>query len=135
MIIVVCVSKNMGLLFNNRRVSRDRAICADVLSMCKQKQLYALPQAEVLFCESDAKNVVYTSDYLNEAGEGDYVFYEGGKLNEEKVSEIVIYNFNRDYPDDIKFRIPNGFINNMEKAEEFRGNSHEKITKIYYTRG
>ena len=40
MIIAVCVDDKGGMLFNNRRQSRDRAQQVDLLSLCGEKKLW-----------------------------------------------------------------------------------------------
>lgn len=136
--IVVCVDNSMGMMFNNRRVSKDEAVVRDIMQMV------------------GSDGIIYTSSYskkmFNEYGfevseisevtghnEDAYVFVEDVDISEvtditgSNIEELIIYKWNRDYPSD-------GFFNiNLEEyclvsSSDFAGKSHEKITKEIYTR-
>ena len=49
----------------------------------------------------------------------------------DKITEIIVYRWNRDYPADLFLDID---LKDWELAEtaEFAGNSHEKITREVY---
>ena len=76
-------------------------------------------------------NIEVCDDYLDKAGLGDYCFVEDGTLAgyHNKLEAVLLCNWNRSYPSDVKFTIDllNG---DWEKysTEEFVGNSHDKIT-------
>ena len=73
---------------------------------------------------------------FDEICEEDYCFVENisPKLFEDKIDEIIIYNWNRIYPADMFFDIclDKWFL----KSEvELKGFSHEKIVQKIYIRG
>ena len=55
------------------------------------------------------------------------------KSYEDSLDEIVVYRWNRVYPADFYCEIDLGAFNIMSEGE-FSGSSHEKITKIVYSR-
>ena len=38
--LIVCLDDNKGMMFNNRRQSRDRVLIENVLELCKGEKLY-----------------------------------------------------------------------------------------------
>ena len=74
-------------------------------------------------------------DFLQKAGEGEYCFAEDADLSgeEERIQEIYLYRWNRDYPADVYFPVDLSGWNCVE-TKEFAGSSHEKITRERYVR-
>ena len=66
------------------------------------------------------------------AEENDLCFLEDENINlyKEKINELIIYKWNRKYPADFVFEMPEGFV--LTETAEFQGSSHEKITKEIY---
>ena len=129
MIAIVCVDENNGILFNKRRVSRDKVLIQWIIKRIGQKTIWMRAYSKELFEEYD--NIEVCDDYLDKASLGDYCFVEDGTISEyhDKLEAILLCNWNRTYPSDVKFTIAlqNG---DWEKyrTEEFIGNSHDKIT-------
>ena len=127
--LIICVDDNGGLMFNQRRQSRDRKVVDDILNMTKDSKLYISGYSTNLF---DGADVVVSEDFCADALEGDFCFVEDERANllAKDANEIVIYHWNRVYPKDVVFSADlykMGF--NLEATEEFEGYSHEKITK------
>ena len=84
------------------------------------------------------QNVVFPSAiaFLVDAGAEDYCFVENTSVAEfkEKISKLVIYKWNRDYPADFYFDIDYANDYKLETTLDFGGTSHEKITKEVYVR-
>ena len=127
MTLFICVDDGLGLAFNGRRQSRDSIVCADILNSCGELTVssYSAP----LF--DGAK--VRVDDKLG----GEAVFAEREDAAElaGKAEKLVIYNWNRRYPADV--RLPQraeelGF--SLAERAEFAGSSHEKIVKEIYIR-
>lgn len=131
--IIICLDDNNGMLFNKRRQSRDITVVYDILQNLRNNKLYISEFSKNLF--KDFENVKVTDELLEEAGRDDFCFLEDRDLSgyANRVSEIIIYRWNRVYPADVYFKFP---FNNMKLTEvsEFAGNSHEKITKEVYVR-
>ena len=51
----------------------------------------------------------------------------------ERIEEIYLYRWNRDYPADVYFPVDLSMWKCVE-TKEFAGSSHEKITRERYTR-
>lgn len=132
--LIVCISEDFGISFNARRVSKDSALCQDVIEMVGTGTLRVHSYSAKLF--SDYPQVLVSDDYLNEAKAGDYCFYEKGELDPTKVEEIVLYNWNRAYPSDLKLQdIIDITEFNLGDCRDFAGSSHDNITCEIYKRG
>ena len=128
---IVCVDNRMGICFNGRRVSRDRMVSEDILEMTRGNVLWMAPEADKLFKEvfkakeevcqetgtgkkiqdaghlEDEKMWKVDRNFLEKAEEEDFCFVEGENLAgyEGKITEIVLYKWNRDYPADVFFEV------------------------------
>lgn len=128
---IICVEDRGGCLFHNRRVSRDRCVTQRILE--EEEKVFVSPYSFRLL--KDEKCVV-DDGYAGMAAEtGGTAFFEDPDALMDvigQVSTLVVYGWNREYPSDKKFTVPDCF----EKAEEeeFAGFSHEKITKTIYRR-
>ncbi len=126
--LIVCLDDNRGMLFNNRRQSRDRVLIENILEYCKDKKLYTNEYSAKLFPE----NSVEIIEDMNEIRNG-YCFAENFTVNENDVEEIIIYKWNRVYPADVYFNIDlNGW--KLSETMDFEGSSHDKITREIYVR-
>lgn len=131
--IFICTDKNGGMMFNNRRQSRDRIVIEDIMKQIRAQKLYIHSYSKTLFPECE--NIVISDAPLDKAQDADYCFVENLELApyQDKISEIIIYNWNCDYPSDFSLDIVlehGKWI--LEEESEFRGYSHEKITKEVY---
>lgn len=137
MILIVCIDDSNGILFNKRRVSRDKAVCDDIISFCKDRKLYMKKYSYELFEAYDGTAEIHI------AGEGDYdisasqdVYFfceEDADELAEKADEVIVYRWNRHYPSDIKFT-KYDIIKTWTLMEQtdFPGKSHINITKEVY---
>ena len=126
--LIVCLDDNNGMMFNNRRQSRDRMLIENALELCKGEKLYTNEYSAKLFPENSVEIV----DNPAEIGDG-YCFAESFTVNEENVDEIIVYKWNKVYPADTYFNIE---LENWSLIEsvDFEGSSHEKITREIYRR-
>lgn len=134
MIVILCLDDKNGMMFNNRRQSRDKSIIQDILKLINGKQLFVNSYSKSLFQDFDI-DIISDNNFLNNVGKGDYCFVEDNNLQEfsDKIEKIIVYRWNRVYPSDLKLEIP---IQNWNLADsfEFSGNSHDKITREVYTK-
>ena len=134
MTIIVCLDKNGGQMFNRRRQSRDSAVTADICRIVGKRCLFCSPYSAQLFARAGIALHI-SSKFLSDAGKDDICFVEDAAVpQKEDCKEIIVYNWNRDYPADLYFdrdRL-DGF--RKTDVEEFKGISHEKITKEVYER-
>ena len=126
--LIVCLDDNKGMMFNNRRQSRDKILIENVLEICKGEKLYTNEYSSKLFPEK----FVEIFDSMEEIGNG-YCFAENFTVNDNDVEEIIVYKWNRVYPADVHFNID---LDNWNLTEtvDFEGSSHEKITREIYVR-
>jgi hypothetical protein len=130
--VIVCLDDKNGMLFGNRRQSRDRIVIEDICKMTDVLSIHTF--SEKLFSEVTLQLNV-KDDFLKEAKNGEFCFVENQPLigYEDKIEEIVVYGWNRVYPSDKQFDI--SLVNwKVVSEEEFAGYSHEKITKRIYRR-
>lgn len=134
MIAVVCVDERNGMLFNGRRVSRDRLVCEDILHSCSG-YLWMEPYSASLFAQMPQEQLRVETQFLEKAEDGAWCFVEREPLSPylQKLEQIVIYHWNRHYPADTYLDISLKDWT-LVSTEEFAGYSHPKITKEIYRR-
>ncbi|MCI5656492.1 MAG: ribonuclease Z [Candidatus Pseudoruminococcus sp.] len=132
MIVILCLDDKNGMMFNNRRQSKDKVVIQDILKLINGKKLFINSYSENLFQNSES-NLIIDNNFLNNAAKEDYCFVEDNNLQgfSKKIEKIIVYRWNRMYPSDLKLEIP---IQNWNLADsfEFTGNSHDKITREVY---
>ncbi len=137
MIIIACVDERNGMMFNRRRQSRDSAVCGDILRECGGKKLYMNTYSGKLFGDVEEKNIRISEDFLKEAEEEDFCFIEDIQISgfENKIRTVILYQWNRRYPADRYFLLDLSDGSwELQRTEELKGSSHEKITKEVYER-
>ncbi len=136
MTIIVCVDDNNGMLFHNRRQSRDSVLYKHIIEMTKGKKLFMNDYSAKLFSDEQKEHIIVQSDFLEIASENDYCFVENTELSnyQNNIQEIVLYRWNRVYPADTYFQFPldkNKW--KLQKTTDIKGNSHDVITEEVYT--
>ncbi len=131
--VIICVDKNNGMLFNNRRLSRDKVIYDYILNMVKDNKLYCNEYSSSLF--DSKENIIISNDFLDKATKEDYVFIENNKIPNQ-ISELIVFRWNRLYPADTFFDENIISLNNLKKisSKNFKGFSHNKITVDIFRR-
>lgn len=134
MVVIVCIDDNNGMVFNHRRQSQDRLLLEDMLEYCKKSRLYVNEYSYKLFSSFNTENIVVDPKFLENAGAGEYCFVEDQTLLsfENRIEKLIIYKWNRRYPADLYLDITLGDSWRMIETKEFKGSSHEKITKEIY---
>lgn len=130
MVVYLVVDDNNGLMFNSRRQSQDKILRENILQDCVNKTLWMNEYTETQFIPYVDSNIIVDNDFLNKAKDDAICFVENEHLvnYKEKISKIVMYKWNRDYPADFYFDIDLSDWK-MMSSTEFVGNSHDKITK------
>lgn len=132
MIVAVCVDDKLGILFNKRRQSKDRELRKDLLSLTDQT-LWVNEYTAKQFTEDEKMWLNINENYLDEIGEDDLCFVENLPIAdyEDKITKLIVYHWNRVYPSDV--RLPFDLTNwELESEYEFKGYSHDKITRRIY---
>lgn len=135
MTVIVCLDNANGMMFNHRRQSRDANVVKDILNIIKGTSLLIAPYSEPLFSQAEC-SVSISDSFLTDADANDYCFVENTSVAKfkEKISKLIIYKWNRDYPSDFYFDIDYANDYKLETTLDFVGTSHEKITKEVYVR-
>ena len=128
MTLYVCLDDRDGMLFNNRRQSRDRAVLEDIRASVPDV-LSISPFSEKLVREAGIPYALVSEDLPENA----HFFLENGDSAAlaARASGVVVYRWNRRYPADVRF---GGDLSrfSLESKTEFPGHSHEIITKEVY---
>ena len=133
MIVIVCVDKKFGMLFNQRRQSQDRLLRARMLELTKGSKLWMNGYSARQFQEGLPSHVTVSEDFLALAGPNDFCFAENADLTpyQDKITGIILYHWNREYPADLHFSLDmTQFM--LQTIADFPGSSHETITEEVY---
>lgn len=131
MIIITAVENRGGMLFNHRRVSRDKALRERITSLSALSSLWMNSFSARQFIEGLPANARISETFLDEAGESDFCFVEDKNLlpYADHIEAVYLFQWNRDYPSDFKLDfIPSEHGFQLTGAEDFAGTSHEKIS-------
>ena len=130
MILFAAMENRNGMMFNHRRVSRDRVVTEKIKEIVGKKVLWIDPYSVDLFPEAKSD-----PDFLKKAGQDDYCFVENRSVKDyvDNISTLYLFKWNRKYPADLYFDLN---LDNFDLNEEveFPGYSHEKITMQKYER-
>ena len=130
--VIICVDDKLGMLFNNRRQSRDAKVLEDIFKMTEKLRIH--PFSDKLFSDY-TEQVDADEEFLQKADEGEACFVENQHIAPyiDKIEQIILYKWNRKYPSDFKLDLELQEWKLME-AVEFEGSSHERITREIYQR-
>ena len=136
MILIVCVDEKNGMMFNNRRQSKDRILSEHILKIVDKQKIWMNSYSKSAFDGQESLNITVDDNFIEKIEKNEYCFVENIDVNTiiNKVDKIIVYNWNRHYPADRYFNI------NLEEwvvdsENEFQGSSHEKISEKIYVRG
>lgn len=132
MIAAVCVEENGGMLFRRRRLSRDKALQADLLTLCGGQKLWIHSFSARLFAD-DLACVTVDDNFLLLAGSGEICFVEQPPLQPwmNRLEGVILYQWNRVYPSDQKLDLDLAAFMCQER-KVFPGTSHPQITREIY---
>lgn len=133
MIAIICIDDNNGMIFNNRRQSRDKTIIERIIRISEGSTLWMNKYSVKLFPDND--NICVSDNFLSECKENEFIFVENSSLLpvEAKITKLIVFKWNCSYPYDVILDID---IEKMKlvSVDDFEGNSHEKITMEVYER-
>lgn len=135
--IIVCTDINMGMLFRNRRQSRDRVVLENILSLTTDTRLLMNNYSYSMFSSYENRNIIVDENFLDIAVPGDYCFVENVSITkyEQKIENIILYRWNRQYPYDFQFDFLLSHPDwQLIESEDFSGFSHKLITKEVYSK-
>lgn len=132
--LVVCLDDQNGLLFNNRRLSKDSCLRKRLLEVSKNAPLWMNAYSAAQFTEG-AESIKVDEAFLEKAGQDAYCFVENADVTSyaEQVQVLIVYRWNRLYPADTVFPL-SLFTDKwkMVSSLDFPGSSHEKLTEEVY---
>ena len=130
--LIVCVDDRMGMMFHNRRQSKDRAVREDMLSLVPDK-LWVSPYTARQFTEQE--RLYCLEDFLEGAAGDTYCFVEDADITlyEDKIEQVILYRWNRTYPADTYFTLDLTAFTLAERAN-LTGNSHPDIVREIYVK-
>ena len=131
--IIICLDDNNGMLFNGRRQSMDRKLRERICQISRGNTLwmnaFTAQQFDML-----EDHVVVNEKFLELAQENDFCFIENLDISScvARINTLIIYRWNRIYPNDVSF--PVALFAHWKKVEasEFAGSSHDCITEEVY---
>ena len=129
--LIVCLDDKNGYSFASRRQTKDRVQLSDMLAFVGKNNLFLTDYSSKLFSEIPA-NVKITNTPQKSADTGDFCFIENIAIDDINAEKIIIYRWNRSYPSDKKF--PENLLagKTLVSSYDFKGYSHEKITREVY---
>ena len=131
--LIVCLDDQNGMLFNRRRLSKDRNLRNRILQSIEGKSLWMNAYSAGQFSDINARLNV-DEQFLQKAGPDDYCFVENTDVSTclDRVTELIVYRWNRLYPNDTVF--PMERFHRWEKASssDFSGSSHDCLTEEVY---
>lgn len=132
---IVIVDDSDGLLLNHRRQSRDRSVVEDICKQVSSTELYIDKYSNELFNLEGDTNIVVLTNYEERVPDNAYVFFESDQVNmkSNQINELIIYKWNRLYPADVYLEVNYADWRKVSSTD-FKGYSHEKITKEVYKR-
>lgn len=133
--IIVCLDNNKGMLFNNRRQSRDSQVFEDISSYL-QGDLLIDKFSEKLIASSKIPYKIFEKG-VTKCEVNSILFIENQSVKDllPYIDQVIVYWWNRNYPCDFALDIDlqaEGF--KSVSANEFVGSSHEKITREIFER-
>lgn len=135
MILITCVDDRMGMFFDNRRQSQDKILNERIVQLSSKSQLWMNNYSKKMFVDIDASHINFSDNFIKEAHIGEFCFVEDLSVStiEKHAEMLIIFKWNRKYPFDLKFDID---LSNWKlvETENFKGFSHEKITKEVYVK-
>ena len=122
-----CVDQNNGLLFNERRPSRDREVVADIERTLQGEPIAMREYSAKLFEGMD--NVQVTDDFQG----CENVFLEADDLANLDFNTLVVYRWDKVYPADVTLSYDLKSLK-LDDVSVIKGYSHDEIVKEVYTR-
>lgn len=130
--IILTLENRNGMLFNHRRLSRDKKVCERILDYSKKKELWMNEYSKKLFVNlTDAEGIRVDEAFLDKAQSVCFVENQDIMPYLPKIDTFILFRWNRDYPADFFFTVDLSQWN-LISTEDFEGTSHEKITMEVY---
>lgn len=133
--VIVCVDDAFGMLFNNRRQSKDSILIERIIEISNISKLWIGEFSRSLFSTYEPRILLIDDAFLENAETGDFCFVENCHLTPyiDKVEKLIVFKWNRSYPSDFSLDVD---LSEWElvSSTEFKGSSHKEITMEVYRR-
>lgn len=130
--VILTLENRNGMLFNHRRLSRDKRVCEKILDYSNKKELWMNEYSKKLFTNlADDETIRVDEEFLDKSQSICFVENQDITPYLSKIDTIILFRWNRDYPADFFFTVDLSQWN-LISTEEFEGTSHEKITMEVY---
>ena len=125
--VIAVVDDGYGLMFNNRRQSRDSELVSRIINNLCGSKLYISEYSQSLFNEYAQEVIVCKPTEVPD--DATYFGESPEILSNSNIETITLYHWNRIYPSDVFF--PKELLEDykLDKITEFKGNSHDNITE------
>jgi hypothetical protein len=133
-IAMICLDDKNGYLFTKRRQSQDSVLRSWMIEKAKDSALWMNAYSQKQFEKQMSPVIKTDEEFGSKAGKGEYCFFENVSPSDfsDRIEKLILIKWNRVYPSDKKFTMDlSGF--RLEKTEEFKGSSHDKITIEEYS--
>ena len=133
--VILCIDNDGGMMFNKRRLSRDRILYEKITELTKESILWLNSYSYPLFDGFDTRHIKVSEDFIDNSKDDDFCFVENISLKpfESRINNIILFKWNRTYPKDLFFDIDISDWT-LTHSSDFAGSSHEKITMEVYIR-
>lgn len=120
--LIVCISNNNGMMFNNRRQSRDRLLLEKLCTNCQNERIIIHEYSKKLFegLPVEVATEVCVDDTTSFVEDPDLIPCEA------IFDKIIVVRWNRDYPADKFFNVDMSAYECVSR-EDFVGKSHDDI--------
>ena len=138
MIPIACVDPANGLMFNDRRQSRDSAVIQTIAKIVRQAPLWVTKYSLPLFSAATSLNVADVYYPAAKADRGEFCFLEDAVEMLlvpdilESVEGIILFRWDKSYPADEFFPINILEGKSLVYTTSFAGKSHDQITLEVY---
>ena len=82
MILIACVDVNNGMLFNNRRQSRDKVLMEHIIELVSNKRLWINSFSKDIFENYKLDNLIIDDDFSSKIEQKDFCFVENISIKE-----------------------------------------------------
>ena len=94
------------MLFNHRRLSRDRRVCEKILDYSNEKELWMNAYSRKLFTDlTDINSIQVDEEFLDKSQSICFVENQDITPYLPKIDTLVLFQWNRDYPADFFFTV------------------------------
>lgn len=130
--VILTLENRNGMLFNHRRLSRDKKVCERILDYSNEKELWMNEYSKKLFTNlTDTRVIRVDEAFLDKSQSVCFVENQDITPYLSKIDTFILFRWNRDYPADFFFTVDLSQWN-LISTEDFEGTSHEKITMEVY---